>query len=415
MCASWVGAYSHQIIVNRMNKSRNITGDGKVQYTASGFSGLFDIDTVLLSAVLLDNSLAETDKRRIVTAAKYARMGGKRNLTANDLIKAIGEEERKVLNRPPVRYVVLTSCSLPRLKTSVRYEGSTISIGSAIPKTFRQARESEADLIRAALHAELPKRYLNVRISARGRSAYEAMDTALDRFDEWRGIWNLGLNRSQGWRHSSGKRMPVNRIVVGPFHSLHKPNGQLAVSHSWYEPDYTGELRPAQLNAEKLKRLREYEVQFRVLLRRSKYKDWLRVAIRRYVRALDSTDWHASFLKLWSVLELLTLTGRRGYDETIRRASFVMPEVDYHRVVLEHLRQERNRMTHAGTEADDRETHLYQLKRYVDRLLELHLVKSRSLSTPQETAEFLDMPPALDELRRRSAILRAAYEYRGGK
>lgn len=228
--------------------------------------------------------------------------------------------------------------------------------------------------------------------------------------------WNLqlGLNRSEGWRHSSGKRIPVNKIVKGPFHSLHESNGQLATATSWYEPDYTGEIRPAPLDDERVAFLRRYEEWFRERLRRSKYKDWLRGAVGRYVRALDSTDWHASFLKLWSALELLTVTGRRGYDLTVKRASFVMHDVDYHRMVLEHLRKERNRMAHVGAEADDRETHLYQLKRYVESLLELHLVRSGTLSTPEETAEFLDMPPDLCELKRRSEVLRSAYKSRGG-
>jgi hypothetical protein len=43
----------------------------------------------------------------------------------------------------------------------------------------------------------------------------------------------------------------------------------------------------------------------------------------RYVRALDERNLSSAFLKLWSVLEDLTNTGRSRYDLTIRRATFI--------------------------------------------------------------------------------------------
>lgn len=147
MCASWVGGCNHQVIVDRLSQSRHITPDGKVQFKAGNLGALFNIDTTLLSAVLLDDSICETDKRRIIADAKGTKNGGKRDLTVNDLIKAISQSERKFLHRPMVKYVVLTSCSATRLKTTVRYENSTISIGGDIPKAFRQARELEAESI----------------------------------------------------------------------------------------------------------------------------------------------------------------------------------------------------------------------------------------------------------------------------
>lgn len=413
MCASWAPGFDPTLIVEKLNKGRNIANNGKVEYKFPNFPDNFDIDSVLLSIVQLHPTILDADRRSIVVPAKFS--GTKPQLTAGDLLKAISANERKFLRQPAESYVFLTSVSIPPHKTSVRYDGSTISIGNSMPSAFRKAQEPHMDLLRRWLHAELPRSYTSVRISTSGRSPHEAMQTALDRLDELRCIWNFGLSGTGSWRQSSGRRHPVNKIVVGPLHSLHKPNGQAAVDYGWYEPEYTGEIPTVHLNAEKLSRLRRWERTFRGHLRGSNYRDWLRVAMRRYVRALDPTDWHTSFLKLWSVLELLTDTGKRGYDETIRRASFATQEHAYHRMVLEHLRLQRNQATHVGSESRDRETHLYQLKRYVDTLIELHLIKGSIFSNPQEAARFLDLPPGLNEIKRRRELLQLAYTYRSGK
>lgn len=41
MCASWVGGYNHDIIIEKLNRGRHITKDGKVQYKGDGLDELF--------------------------------------------------------------------------------------------------------------------------------------------------------------------------------------------------------------------------------------------------------------------------------------------------------------------------------------------------------------------------------------
>ncbi len=68
--------------------------------------------------------------------------------------------------------------------------------------------------------------YSPVRVSVRARSEHEAYEKATGALDLLRGIWNLRLNSAA--RSSSGKRKPVNVLQLGPLHSLHEPNGELA-------------------------------------------------------------------------------------------------------------------------------------------------------------------------------------------
>ncbi len=68
--------------------------------------------------------------------------------------------------------------------------------------------------------------YSPVRVSVRARSEHEAYEKATGALDLLRGIWNLRLNSDV--RSSSGKRKSANVLQVGPLHSLHEPNGELA-------------------------------------------------------------------------------------------------------------------------------------------------------------------------------------------
>src|SRR5690606_32071075 len=139
MCASWSPGFDPRIIVEKLNKARHIADNGKVGYKFSDFPDYSDVDSVLLSAVRLDPTILDADRHSIVVTAKFA--GTKHQLTVGDLLKAISAHESKFLRKPSEPYVLLTSLSIPPHKASVRYDGSTISIGNAMPNAFRKARE----------------------------------------------------------------------------------------------------------------------------------------------------------------------------------------------------------------------------------------------------------------------------------
>ena len=86
----------------------------------------------------------------------------------------------------------------------------------------------------------------------------------------------------------------------------------------------------------------DFEQKLRKLLSKIKYEKEITNAIIEYGRALDNRNWRTAFLRLWIVLEELTHTCSDGYKVTIRRASFVFKEREYHRQILNHLRDLRN-------------------------------------------------------------------------
>src|SRR5258706_13914367 len=102
------------------------------------------------------------------------------------------------------------------------------------------------------------------------------------------------------------------------------------------------------------------------------YKDVLHDALVRYVQALDESNQSSSLVKLVSALEILAV-GRATtaeYDLVVKRAAsiFVEDERDYHRQILEHLRESRNQLVHATTD-EETKTRCFQLQFYFFSML----------------------------------------------
>jgi hypothetical protein len=335
----------------------------------------------------------------------------------------LSRQEQAYKKKPPQRYVLTTSLStrdlspfLPRTGIS----GARITFGERLPKPFREEHERMRQHGRRTLLGELPRdrsimrRYTFARVSVWAKAEIEAVEAALDGLDLLRGIWNFYLNYPQFWRRSSGQRKPVNKIVRGPIHSLHEPDGKLAVESNWFEPEYVGPLKAVRLG-QYLAGMRAFERSVRRYLVRSRYRTDLEDSIRRYSRILDSRDWNNAFVQLWGLLEHLTDTTRSDNKATCKRAKFLYPR-EYRSMygeVLTHLAHQRNRAVHAGHVSDDAETLLYQLKRNVENVLRFHLFAGADFASRAEAASFLNLPPDLDELQKRMRLTRRAMKFHG--
>ena len=298
--------------------------------------------------------------------------------------------------------------------------GNRLTFGRRLPERFRHAHDEVRRRGESQIFGPLPdphsllRGYVPVRVSAMARSHDEAVETALDTLDLLRGVWNLYLNGRVGMRLSGGRRKPVNRILLGPVHSLHKPSGALASEYPWVEPDYVEPLRLYRLRSDWAD-LRVFERQLRNELSSSRYGEKLEDAIRRYVRALDRRDWNTSFVRLWGVLDSLTDTSRDRYEVTIERVLFLMNKQrrDFDRQILRHLTTYRNRTVHDGHETEAIETLLYQLKRYIETVLNFHLRIRPRFPSLEDAARFLSMPAEQIALRERFQIITRALQFQG--
>jgi hypothetical protein len=210
-----------------------------------------------------------------------------------------------------------------------------------------------------------------------------------------------------------GRKKPINQITLGALHTLHDQSGDTKTDAFWYEPDYYKNNSKVDFSNNDYKTL-EFTKNVRKALSKNCYAKDVESSLIRYVRALDSQDYNSVFIKLWSVLEGLTNTLKDNYDTTIRRTSFHYADREYTRLVLEHLRQYRNRFMHLGSGENDIDTHVYQLKSYVEQLLRFHIENYLKFSSLEEAARFMDLQPDIDVLKKQMKLCRAGIKFMGG-
>lgn len=399
--------YDPELLARRLEGSRQeSSGGGAV--TFAGDPLFEDAALVVESGIEFVADIPESDRRGIVGVALFAAPAP---LTSDSLIAEINRRARDFLREPEQAYVLVSSISARYFAELRRSEvsGHRMYFRQGLPRRFRAGHGQAKNRTGRNLLGPLPdparpgERYTAVWIHTRGRSHWESVTRALDALDLLRGIWNLAINRRMWSRTTGGAREPVNRVLLGPLHSLHHPDGRLASAVDWYEPDYVGPVQSRELSRRWLE-VKEDESNIRLCLARSAYAAQLEDTLRRYARSLDSFQWEAAFLGLWSLLE--TLTGTKPHEShelTVKRAAFLYEdsERDLHVQVLNHLRHYRNQSVHGGGSSAPIEAYLYQLKRYVEQLLLFHLTSYYRFESVARAAEFLDLPTEPANLRRR--------------
>ncbi len=414
MTASWLQNYDPNRLAEKLEEAKIVDESGKISF--NGFAHT-EYVVVLNTMVKFSNELPELEKRKIVNKATFnaAACG---QITASNLLKEINRLESDYLKLPAKKHVLVTSISASRsfkLKR-ININGGTISFNSYLSKTFAK---SVTDIQKNAIHditGEFPHDYTHVKVNVSAKSHAEAANKALDSLDLIRGIWNLFYNRNQTIRKSfGGPRKPVNKFVLGPLHTVHTPNGKLATEYWWFEPEFRGPLQVYRPSDAIISKMYVYQDKVRSYLRKSNYRSDLEASILRYTRALDLNDWEDAFLRLWSVLEHLTNSGSDSYKVTVKRASFMFKDREYIHQVLSHLKDYRNRAVHAGSENHDIEIFMYQLKNYVEVLLEFHIVNRFGFKDLNEAGEFMDLPADVEKLKSKSKIIRYAKKFLGNE
>lgn len=373
-------------------------------------TGLVQLDLareyIALSAMLdWDTALSEHDRAEIVWDV-LGHISKQELITENDVIRELNQAEQAVLQNGIQDFVVCTYISIdPKLKVPLRrLDGATITISPNPPPRF--LREFAKTLTQAALPylRKVPGNYQSVRISVKAPTQAAAFSKAGDSLDLLRALWNFPLNCAKGQRWSmSGNRKPVNSIVTLPIFSLHTPSGALATPIWWVDPSQISLPHLPYNDNKGFEKLLKEEQNARRMLSRHTYRQDLENALRRYVGALDRSDWTSAFLQLWSLLELLTgVRGRDSHEQVVKRCAFWFRPDDFNRLtslILDALRRYRNSYVHSSEFTSESEAIMYTAKYYVERMLLFHLRNQFRFQSIQESTVLLDMPSELSHLR----------------
>ena len=407
MCASWNKNLDldPNVVTNLLESNKSVK-EGNV--TFSGFDHYENV-AVLQSMVETNDEIPDIEKSRIVNRAISA-VARTKSITPQLLLGEISKLESEYLKKPPSGYVLLTSISMKRQVNNIRRRilDSTIIISSKAPSRFYRSEK----MIKKTLlitDQDLPDLYSIVRVSLNARSEMEAGIKALDSLDLLRGMWNFSINQKQGMRISSINNS-VNRLVLGPIHSLHLPNGKPADDVFWYETILLRSFYPTA-NVD-LGEITKNEHWIRNKLNNHSYRSEIESAFIRYCRALDNSDLNTSYTKLWGLLE--TLVSSHRSSTITRRVSFRYRDNIFAKQLVTHLAGFRNRTIHAGATSAQIETLLYQLKRVTENLLIYHMHNRNGFRTMNEAARFLHLPQEKETLKDKIRLYEKALKFRFG-
>ena len=409
MCAKWLTDPTP--FLAGLRKIITVKKDGSVTFHEPQYT---DFAVVLRSIVDFHKDIPRSEKSPLFRSAiAFVVKQGK--LNKDTLIRRVSREETAFLKSIKKRYYLVTELSLRISGQShvVKIKGATVRFSRI--KKYHAVRSELREKYKHVIVGEVPNYPCEVTVCVKARRVEEAFDVALEALDVLRGIWSFLLNRRK-WQRHSFPAQPVNDIRLAPLHSLHDEKGKLLSHMVWYEPNYGGVAKTFDAS-KNWQRMKNFEQDVRGALSRSLFKEMLETSLVRYVRALDYRDYEACFLKLWGILETLTLSIRQ--EEVIERASFFWKDEGLSKNLLRWMAEQRNRVVHKGEEIEltggwlsEPESLVFYAKRYVENLLIFYLWQAGHVKNRDDAVHFLSLPHDPRDLGKRLRLVRRALTFR---
>lgn len=395
-----------EVILKKLDSVMTVSADKKVSF--AGFEH-HDAMAALQSMVSFPSTLTDFSKERLLSKAVFdvAREG---ELTSDKVINALNALVRSENARKESVLHLLTSISLANvlLEKKINIESCELQLlDGDFPQKFASRSEVIKSNGRDFLKNSGRDNYTKIIISTKAKTAVGAVTRCLRALDIQRAMWCFFSNTRM--EIIGNESMPINEIRLGEVHTIHKDDGHVGYDGIWHEPNF---VKAKLYSPEKIDIFTKNTVWALTQLEKSNYSQSLKEALLRYVRAFDERDQNVAFVRLWGALESISAPFEANYDPIIRRCSFLFAEHEYHKQVLEHLRECRNRNLHAGDQNERAKTNCFQLQNYFRQLILFHLGNTDDFASLSEANELLDLPIEKDILNRRKQILEKAIKYR---
>lgn len=405
MCASWAKDQKSEQLVNELlipikNQFHQGT-DGSI--SGSNFYLYYDLASAIETHIKFDENIPEFEKFRLLQNALWD-AGKLNNLKAKDFLGKLNKAELEYKNKSLESFQFISSLSVNYFSALSQYRLSPrINFLRSIPKQFDFKSISK----KFPWVKEIPASYSCFKIPVKARSHFEAYEMGRDAIDLLRAIWNWFYFPKESIPLSSSAPRPLNFITLGPIHDVIEPTGKLSESF-WSEDDF---IESAFNISQDWIKLAEYEKKSRISFRKHSYGKDIEKYLRRFTRALDESDQHIVFLKVWQVLEKLADTNDAKYDQMIKRIVFIYPEKELHKGILNHLLQSRNSSVHDAHRPQQITQHIYQLLRYVKQIFTFHIQNPFRASSLSEAVSFMDENQDLDILAKKISKLQKVKKF----
>ncbi len=392
------------IILEKINTIKVVDENNRVSY---GFFEYQNAITALQSMVDFPSKMYLLDQESIVSSA-IENVAKHHDLDDKRVIREINNVVRATLANRELKYHILSTISLepPFTAKHITIEDCSIRLlDSSYPKKYKERGKI---ITKHKIEEEsAPSGYANLIISLKAKSVQEAVTKSLRALDIQRAVWCLfGNSRMQ---IMSNEWQPINKIRLGGVHTIHKENGKVATNMYWYEPNFEKAKTFSPSNQQAYRKNCKWMMG---KLSLSPYSFTLKDSLLRYVRALDEKDQNIALIRLWGAIESLAAPAEANYDKVTQRCSFLFKEHDYHKQILEHLREYRNSNIHAGDQSGKAKTNCFQLQYYFYHLILFHLKNNGSFKNLEEANNFLDFPNSKETLENRKRLIEKAIDFR---
>lgn len=404
----WIKNVPRNEILNRINKIKKIDSDGKLSF------GGFEFDTLLqllVTSIITSEEVPDIEKTNIIQTSIFDVVRHK-ELTSKLFLRKIAENQKSFLMKPKKKFILASDISISKstILKLTRINQSTIIIKPFLKGLIKKTRNNIIENPINKFVCNPPSGYQSIRIFVEERTQYAAFYKALNALNLIRGIWNLYLLRGRSRFSLGGQFKPVNKIILGPIHTMHNSNGDTEGNNFWYEKTYQQSKSPYNIS-QYINNIYKFEKYIRRKLNKHSYKKFIESAIIQYVEALDHFDEYVTWIRLWGILEYLTLSHKS--DLIIKRTTFLLKTQKYHIETLRILRSLRNLTIHSNYFSYQMERPIYQLKFYVEILLEFHINNRYNFKNETDCIAFLDLPPNASIMKNEITKLKSALNLYG--
>ncbi len=332
-------------VLDKIHSIKKKNEDGRYSYPAFEFE---EIKWTLLTNVDFGFDISEHNKLVLIDKAiKEVSVKEIKDKTA--FLKSFNEIITNHYKKKDKEYWLLCSLSvnsLPIKKITVNDCEIRIT-GRKFPTKFRKHR---ANLYNRKYGANETDDYLKVLVKCTGRDVYDTFGEMEKALDIFRAFISLKINSSNEIELGDRQQKPINKMIFGNFFTVHTSSGA-TFNQKEYWFNHNKKVKIYHLKDREVESIKK---SLRPTINRLnkcsvKHKQHLSQSLISYVTAFDEVDMYSCFLKSWTSLEKILSTDSN--DLLIKRCSsmFYEDERAYIKLVLEGLRQYRNKLVHGGT------------------------------------------------------------------
>lgn len=390
----WEAGFDSNLLLGIFRKMRTVGADGRCGFVGSDYKFW---KPVLYSSIRASAEVGLLKRRCIDKALSDA------TLDLSDPTEFLGRctsAFQTLKQNNTQTFVVLCDVTYdgPDLLREVKDGECTILWNPSSSSRFMKRALSERSKFAAALKRDnIPSDVpglTNILVKVAAANQFDAHTLAIDAVDRLRGVLNLMVNSGRGlnlfqFHHISHA---INRFRLGPYRTVHNPDGTSAGETFWYEPRWEHKHKSAKF-AEDAKAVRQNILHWRRLATRNPLSEFIGDGLLRYCRALDQHDTDAVLVGLWGTIEYLTATQTEKYDVTVSRVSKLFKDTPETRQIAQHIRLRRNSTIHAGKSPDNDEADavLLHADALAAQLLFFYITNRPGFKDRDELIRFLDL------------------------